>query len=161
MNIMNGLLRGAVIAIAALCTTAVFAQAVTPAPAAPKEGKPIVLGDAVRSADRSTPTPNYQRLAAGLFGRQIVQTMSSGGDYSVQIWSLLVGPRVTTGAANLRGAAVLTVHSGSVDLIVGEKKTHLEAGDTAAVPEGAALRLINADQSRPAQLRAVVLSGGG
>jgi hypothetical protein len=144
--------------ITATCTwvAAASPQAAEPRPG---EGRPIILGNSVRASDRSTPTPNYTALANGLYARQVVQTASSKGDYTVQVWALLVGPRVTTGDAKLPGAAVLSVNTGRVDLLVGDRKTRLEPGDTASVPEGASLRLVNADETRPAHLRAVVLSG--
>jgi hypothetical protein len=113
----------------------------------------------VRSNDRLTPTPNFSPLASGLYGRQIVTTASAGGDYTVQVWSLLVSPKTTTGAANLPGAPVLIVQTGSVELLVGNRRTRLDSGTVATLPEGEPLRFINTDQSRPAHLRAVVLVG--
>lgn len=124
----------------------------------PTASRPIALS-AVRASDRSTPTPNFAPLASGLYGKQIVQTASTRGDYTVQIWALLVSPNTTTGEAKLPGAPVLTVQSGSVELLVGDSKTRLDPGAVATLPEGAPLRLINLDQSRPAHLRAVVLVG--
>ena len=142
----------------AVCTwvAAALPQAVAPGPG---EGKPIILGNSVRSSDRSTPTPNYAALANGLYARQIVQTASSKGDFTIQVWALLVGPRLTTGNARLPGAAVLSLNSGRVELVIGDRRRRLEPGDTASVPEGASLRFVNADEARPAHLRAVVLSG--
>ena len=150
------LLLGGTILICALSSTPVLAQAAAQKPA---EGKPLVFGDGVRARDRLTPTPQYAALARGLYARQIVQAASDRGDYTVQVWSLLVSPRVTTGEAKLPGAAVITLHAGRVELIAGDQKTRLEPGATASVPEGASLRFVNSDESRPAQLRAVVLSG--
>ena len=75
-----------------------------------------------------------------------------------RFWSLLVSPRANTADATLPGAAVVTLYAGRVQLITGEKRTRLQPGATAAVPKGASLRFVN-DDKRPAQLRAVVLSG--
>ncbi len=124
----------------------------------PEAGKPIVF-EGVRARDRLAPTPQYAALAPGLYARQIVQTASARGDYTVEIWSLLVSPRGSTGEVRLPGAAVVILYAGRVELITGDKKTRLEPGATASVPEGASLRFVNSDDSRPAQLRAVVLSG--
>ena len=127
----------------------------TPAPA-----HPIELGtSAVRAADRTTATPNFSRMANGLYGKQIVQTASAKGDYTIQVWALLVSPHATTGDAQLPGAAVLIVQTGTVELIQSGNKTRLNAGEVAAVAEDSPWRLINTDQTRPAHLRAVVLSG--
>jgi hypothetical protein len=126
----------------------------TPAPT-----HPIVLTSGVRAADRTTATPNFSRMAAGLYGKQIVQSSSAKGDYTIQVWALLVSPHATTGDAQLPGAAVLIVQTGTVELIQGGNKTRLSAGAVAAVAEDSPLRLVNTDQTRPAHLRAVVLSG--
>ena len=150
------LVRALLMTAMCIWVSAAAPQAVEPGA---DKGKPIILGNSVRASDRTAPTPKYSRLANGLYGRQTVQTTSAKGDYTVQIWALLVSPRVTTGEAKLPGAAVLSVDAGRVDLIVGERKTRLEPGATASVPEGAALRLVNVDETRPAHLRAVVLTG--
>jgi hypothetical protein len=125
----------------------------------PAAGKPITFGDGVRARDPLSPTPKYELLAPGLYVRQIVQAASARGDYNVQVWSLLVSPRADTGEAKLTGAAVVTLNAGSVELITGGQRTRLEPGATATVPDGASLRFVNSDGKRPAQLRAVVLSG--
>jgi hypothetical protein len=122
-------------------------------------GKPISFGDGVRAADRLSPTPQYSLLANGLYARQIVLAASARGDYTVQVWSLLVSPHTNTAEAKLPGAVVLTLYAGNVELVTGDQKTRLEPGATAVVPEGTALRFVNGDDKRPAQLRAVVLSG--
>lgn len=119
----------------------------------------MVFGEGVRARDRLAQTPQYAALAPGLYARPIVQTASARGDYTVEVWSLLVSPRSTTGEARLPGAAVVTVRAGRVELITGDQKTRLEPGATASVPEGASLRFVNGDAKRPAHLRAVVLSG--
>jgi hypothetical protein len=144
------------ILICALSSPCALAQA---AAQKPPEGKPIVFGDGVRQRDRLTPTPQYAPLATGLYARQIVQAASDRGDYTVQVWSLLVSPRTTTGEAKLPGATVITLRAGRVELISGDQKTRLEPGTTASVPEGASLRFVNGDDARPAHLRAIVLSG--
>jgi hypothetical protein len=133
--------------------------AAQPADQSPAAGKPITFGDGVRARDRLSPTPQYAQLVPGLYTRQIVQAASVRGDYTVQVWSLLVGPRANTAEAKLPGAAVVTLHAGRVELITGEQKTLLEPGATATVPEGASVRFVNSDQKRPANLRAVVLFG--
>lgn len=156
MTATSRLVRALLITAACTWVAAASPQAAEPRPG---EGKPIILGNSVRASDHSTPTPKYAALATGLYARQIVQTASGKGDYTVQIWALLVGPHVTTGDAKLPGAAVLSINAGHVELVVGDRKTRLEPGDTATVPEGASLRLVNADETHPAHLRAVVLSG--
>jgi quercetin dioxygenase-like cupin family protein len=136
--------------------TLVVAQPVNQRPPA---GKPVTFGEGVRARDPLSPTPQYTLLAPGLYTRQIVQAASARGDYTVQVWSLLVSPRANTAEAKLPGAAVVTLYAGRVELITGEQKTRLEPGASATVPEGASLRFVNTDEKRPAQLRAVVLSG--
>lgn len=142
------------IATPALWAAGALSQAVErePTPA------PITLTK-LRSDDRLVPTPDFSPLASGLYGRQIVTTAAAGGDYTVQIWSLLVSPKTTTGAASFPGAPVLIVQTGSVELLAGDRRTRLEPGAVTALPEGEPLRFINPDQSRPAHLRAVVLVG--
>ncbi len=115
----------------------------------------------IRARNRLAPTPQFTALVPGLYARRILQTASVRGDYTVQIWALLVSPHVDTGEARLPGAVVLSVRTGSVELISGETKTTLKAGATAAVPENASVRFVNSDTTRPAQLRAIVLSGTG
>jgi len=154
-NTTRLLLAGAIL-VSAMSMTAASAQT---AERKPEVGKPVVFGDGVRARDPLAPTPQYAALAPGLYGRQIVQAASDRGDYTVQVWSLIVSPRASTGEAKLPGAAVVILYAGRVELITGEQKTRLEPGATAAVPEGASLRFVNSDASRPAQLRAVALSG--
>jgi hypothetical protein len=125
----------------------------------PITAHPIELTSAVRAADRTTPTPNFSRMAAGLYGKQIVQTASSQGDYTIQVLALLVSPHADTGDVKLPGASVLTVQSGIVELIQGGNKTRLNPGAVATVAEDLPLRLVNTDENRPAHLRAVVLAG--
>ena len=121
-------------------------------------GKPVSFGDAVRSADLLAPTPQYAALTTGLYARQIVAAAAPHDDYSVQVWSLLVAPKTTTGKAKLPGAAVLGLRSGSVEILTGGSKTRLKPGGTAAVAEGASLRIVNSQDSQAAQLRAIVLT---
>jgi hypothetical protein len=126
----------------------------------PAPTHPIMLtSTAVRAADRATATPNFSRMADGLYGKQIVQTASAKDDYTIQVWALLVSPHATTGDAQLPGAAVLIVQTGTVELIQGGNKTRLSPGAVATVAEDSPLRLVNTDETRPAHLRAVVLSG--
>jgi hypothetical protein len=139
--------------------TVSFALAQTAGRKAAIEAKPATFGESIRSRDRLAPTPQYSALAPELFARKIVETASPHGDYGVEVWSLLVGPHASTGEAKLSGAAVLLLQTGHVELIIGDRKRRLEPGSTATVPEGATLRFVNADDSRPAHLRAVVLSG--
>jgi len=142
--------------IASLVTIAsVMGQQVQQQPA----GKPITFGDGVRARDRLTATPQYELLVPGLYGRQIVQAASARGDYTVQVWSLLVSPGASTSDAKLPGAVVVILYAGRIELITGKQTTRLQPGATAAVPEGASFRVVNDDGERPAQLRAIVLSG--
>lgn len=150
------LLLAAASLISAMSMTAASAQT---AERRPEAGKAIVFGDGIRARDRMATTPQYAALAPGLYARPIVQTASARGDYTVEVWSLIVSPHATTGEAKLPGAAVVTLRAGRVELISGDQKTRLEPGWTASVPEGASLRFVNGDASRPAHLRAVVLSG--
>jgi len=125
---------------------------------APSQGRPITFRDNGQQVDRLAPTPPYAALASGLYGRQIVQAPSQDGGYTVQVWSLLVSPKSTTGEAKLAGAAVLMLIAGRVQVTAGEQRSELVPGATVPVREGAGLRIVNAD-SRPAQLRAVVVTG--
>lgn len=125
----------------------------------PVRAHPIELTSSVRAADRTTPTPNFSRMAASLYGKQIVQTASSKGDYTIQVLALLVSPHAATGDVKLPGASVLMVQSGIVELIQGDNKMRLNPGAVATVAEDLPLRLVNTDESRPAHLRAVVLGG--
>jgi hypothetical protein len=155
-SVSRALLSGAIL-ISAISTTAASAQTIQPKP--DQDGKPIVFSDGARARDRLAPTPQFAPLAPGLYARQIVQATSARGDYTTQVWTLLIAPHTNTGEATLPGAAVLMLTTGSVELITGDKKLRLEPGTTAAVPEGASMRFVNTDDSRPAQLRAVVLQG--
>lgn len=121
--------------------------------------RPMIFGDGIRAREPLAQSPQYAVLVPGLYTRQILQAPSAKGDYTVAIWALLVAPKASTADAKLPGATVLSLTAGSVELVMGERKIRLEAGATAAVPEGAALRFINSDESRPAHLRAVVLTG--
>jgi uncharacterized cupin superfamily protein len=53
---------------------------------------------------------------------------------------------------------MLSLTSGRIEFIAGDLRGKLQPGDTAAVPEGASVRFINADGERPAILRAVIVS---
>jgi hypothetical protein len=125
----------------------------------PREGNPITFGEGIRTPDRLQPTPQYAALAPGLYARTVVRAASTHGDYTVEVWSLLVAPHASTGEARLPGAAVLSLRAGRVEVTAGELKVRLDAGATASIPEGVALRFLNLDDNRPAHLRAVVLSG--
>jgi len=144
------------VVVFAMLVTAALAQAPE---RKPDVGKPLTFGDSVRARDRLATTPQYVALATGLYARQIVQTSSDRGDYTVQVWSLIVSPRASTGETTLPGAAVVILYAGSVELVAGDRRTRLEPGATTAVPEGTSLRFVNGDKSRPAQLRAIVLTG--
>jgi hypothetical protein len=123
------------------------------------DSKPMMFGVGIRARDRRVSTPPYAALIPGVYAREILQTASAHGDYMVRVWAMLVSPHVTTGETKLPGAAVLAVNAGRVELIMGDQKIQLEPGATAAVPEGASLRFVNSDENRPAQLRAVLISG--
>lgn len=125
----------------------------------PAAGKPMTFGEGVRARDRLSPTPQFAPLAPGLYARQIVQAVSGSGDYTVEVWSLLVRPKASTVDVTLSGAAVVTLFAGRVELITGDQRTRLEPGGTATVPQGASVRFVNGDEARPAQLRAVVIVG--
>jgi hypothetical protein len=138
----------------------VFAQTTrtTPAPVAPKPA-PVTFDKGVRAADPRAPTPQFAAIATGLFARPIVDTKSVKGDYAIRVWSLSVAPKTSTAATTLPGAAMLSLTAGSVEYIAGEVRGKLAPGDTAAIPEGSALRFINNDAQKPAVLRAVIVSG--
>jgi hypothetical protein len=125
----------------------------------PVPRKPISFAGGIRARDRLSPTPQYALLTAGLYARQIVQASSVHDDYKVQIWSLLVSPHANTADVKLPGAAVVTVYVGRVEVVTGDRKTSLDPGATTTIPEGSAVRFVNADDKHPAQLRAVVLVG--
>jgi uncharacterized cupin superfamily protein len=58
----------------------------------------------------------------------------------------------------LPGAAMLSLTAGTLEYVAGDQRGKLQAGDTAAIPEGASLRFINSDGTRAAVLRAVIVS---
>ena len=161
MTITTRVLSGAAILVLAMSITTAFAQKIEGKieQKSDGDGKPVIFGKGVRARDPVAPTPQYAALASGLYARQIVQAASTRGDYAMQVWSLLVSPKATTGETKLPGAAVLSLRSGSVEVITAGGKTRLEPGGTAAVPEGSSLHFVNSDDSRPAQLRAVVVIG--
>lgn len=103
--------------------------------------------------------PSYTLLAAGLYGRKVVDEPSADGEYSVQVWGLIVSPGTATEGAKLPGAAVVMLRTGRVVMIAGGKEAELAPGDTALAPEGSEVRFVNPDEARPAHLRAVVLPG--
>ncbi len=138
----------------------VFAQTVVnkPVQAVPKTA-PATFSKGVRAVDSRTPTPPFAAIASGLYARPIVDTQSPKGDYAIRVWSLSVGPKTTTAETTLPGAAMLSLTVGNVEFVAGDLRGKLQPGDTAAIPEGVPLRLINADAERPAVLRAVIVSG--
>jgi hypothetical protein len=145
-----------------LCSWFMVAQPGYAQTSAPKvtDDKPLTFSrGGVRADNPRQPTPRYVEFASGLYTQRVLQAASPKGDYTVQVWSLVVSPGVTTAEAKLPGAAVLNVRAGSVVLLINDRTLHLESGATAAVPEGESLRFTNEDSSRPARLRAVVLSG--
>ena len=119
----------------------------------------VTFPKGVRSADPRTATPQFAPLATGLYARTIVDTQSAKGDYAIRVMSLLIAPKMTTGKATLLGAAMLSLTSGSIEYIAGDQRGKLQPGDTAAIQEGVPVRFVNADPTRPAILRAVVVSG--
>ena len=125
----------------------------------PVPRKPISFANGIRSRDRLSPTPQYAPLTAGLYARQIVQASSLHDDYKVQVWSLLVSPHANTTDVRLPGAALVTVYVGRVEVVTGDRKASLDPGATTTIPEGSAVRFVNADDKHSAQLRAVVLVG--
>lgn len=150
----KALLIGAAVVLGALPVLSAQAQAVQ----AGSEGRPITFRDNGQQVDRLSATPPYVALATGLYGRQIVQAPSQDKDYTVQVWSLLVSPKTTTGEVKLPGAAVVMLIAGRVEFATGSQRGELVAGATTAIPEGSSLRIVNADV-RPAQMRAVVVAG--
>lgn len=136
------------------------AQPVAPPaqPAAPA-AKPFSFGPGARAADRLAPTPDFAPLTQGLFARQIAEALSADGAYTVQVWSLLVSPKASTGEAKLAGAAVLMLNAGRVDVISADKRVSLTPGGTTSIAEGASVRFVNNNPSQPAHLRAVVIIG--
>jgi len=142
------------LAVTAGAASVVLAQVVekNPPPA------PITFPKGVRSADPRAGTPPFAAIASGLYARTIVDTQSAKGDLKIQVWSLSVSPKSTTGDVTLPGAALLSLTAGAVEYAAGDQRGKLQPGDTAAIPEGAALRFVNDDGLRPAILRAVVVS---
>jgi len=118
---------------------------------------PITFSKGVRSFNPRAVTPQFAAIAVGLYARTIVDTQSAKGDYKIRIWSLSVSPNATTGDVTLPGAAMLSLTAGKVEYVAGDQRGKLQPGDTAAIPEGASLRLIN-DDTRAAVLRAVIVS---
>jgi len=125
--------------------------ATSPAPA------PITFPKGVRSSNPLAPTPQFAAIASGLYARTIVDTQSAKGDYKIRVWSLSVSPNATTGDVTLPGAAMLSLTAGTIEYVAGDQHGKLQPGDTAAIPEGASLHLIN-DGARAAVLRAVIVS---
>ena len=111
----------------------------------------------MRSTTPAAGTPGFSAIGSGLYARTIVDTRSAKGDVKIRIWSLSVSPRATTGNVTLPGAAMLSLTTGKVAYVAGDQRGKLEPGDTAGIPEGASLQLIN-DEARPAVLRAVIVS---
>jgi hypothetical protein len=149
---------------AGLMAMALLGAAAASAPkaehAAEMTARTISFGQSIRSPDRMAPTPQFTAVSPGLYTRKILHTASPAGDFTVELWSVLVSPGLTTGETRFPGAAVLSLRTGSVVVLVGEGKTPLKPGATAQVPEGALVRFTNPDEMHPAQLRAVVLAGG-
>jgi hypothetical protein len=152
-----------------IAVMSIFASAV---PAAGQATNPIVLefraenaapmrfDKAVRALEPRVATPAFKPLVPGLLARHIVEASSIEGDYSSDIWSLLVGPATETSEARLPGAALLSLNAGKVDVLVGSEKRSLTPGTSTQVAEGASFKLVNTDKDRPALLRAIVLSAG-
>jgi len=118
---------------------------------------PVTFPKGVRSSTPAAGTPNFAAIAPGLYSRTIVETQSAKGDVKIRIWSLSVSPKATTGNVTLPGAAMLSLTAGKVEYVAGDQRGKLQPGDTAGIPEGASLRLIN-DDTRAAVLRAVIVS---
>jgi hypothetical protein len=119
---------------------------------------PVTFPKGVRSSNPRAATPPFAAIASGLYARTIVDTQSAKGDYKIRIWSLSVSPKATTGDVTLPGAAMLSLAAGTVEYAAGDQRGKLQPGDTAAIPEGASLRFTNSDGTRPAVLRAVIVS---
>lgn len=138
----------------------VFAQATKTTPAQTAQTPaPVTFDRGVRAVDPRAPTPQFSSIATGLLARPIVDTQSAKGDYAIRVWSLSVAPKTNTAAATLPGAAMLSLTAGNVEYIASDVRGKLAPGQTAAIPEGAALRFINSDEQKPAVLRAVIVSG--
>src|SRR5262249_47099426 len=116
---------------------------------APRQGRPITFPDNGQQVDRLAPTPPYAALASGLYGRQIVQAPSQDGGYTVQVWSLLVSPKSTTGEAKLAGAAVLMLIAGRVQVTAGEQRSELVPGGPAAGRGGGRPPVLHAPSPPP------------
>jgi hypothetical protein len=67
--------------LAALAALAYVAASLSqPVERKPAPTHPIELTSGVRAVDRTTVTPNFSRMTAGLYGKQIVQSASANGD---------------------------------------------------------------------------------
>ena len=150
------------IAVIGMVASAVPAagQATNPPEFSAENTAPMRFDKALRAVQPRAATPAFKPLATGLLARQIVEASSIEGDYSADIWSLLVGPATETSEARLPGAAVLSLNAGKVDVLVGSEKRSLAPGTSTQVAEGTSFKLINMDKDRPALLRAIVLSAG-
>jgi hypothetical protein len=148
------LIRAAITVVAVTICLPALAQAEQ----APGPGRSITFRADGHQVDRLAPTPPYAQLAVGLYGRQILQTPSPDSDYTVQVWSLLVSPKTTTGEARLPGAAVLILLTGRVEIATGVQRVALVPGATAAVAENGVLRIANVGE-QPVQMRAVIVTG--
>jgi hypothetical protein len=150
---------GAILLLLLMTPPHAGAQTAAARPAAEKSGATILLNKGIRAENPLMKTPDYAALTPGLYARPVVEAASPQGDYSVRVWALLLSPGAHTRESGLPGAVVLLLRSGHAVVIVAGKETRLELGDSMLAPEGASLQFINPDPARPAQLRAVLLSG--
>ena len=158
------------IAVMSLCASAVPAAGQATNPVVPEfraeNAAPVQFDKTTRALETTralvprVATPAFKPLVPGLLARRIVEANSVEGDYTSDIWSLLVGPATETSEARLPGAAVLSLSAGKVDVLVGSERRSLAPGTSTQVAEGASFKLVNKDKDRTALLRAIVLSAG-
>jgi hypothetical protein len=120
---------------------------------------PMTYETDVRAMNPRAPTPQFAPLVPGVYAREVLSATSLNGDYIVKILSLLISPKTSSNETGLPGATVLSLNAGRVEVIAGNSRSTLGPGGTLAVKEGAVLRFVNSDGIRPAQLRAIVISG--
>jgi len=110
------------------------------------------------TAPAAVAPPAYRQLVPGLLARSRFTTDATG-NRRVELWDLLVGPGLRSGAAMLPGAAVLEVRGGTGRIVIAGKEQDLRSGTTLTVPEQASFQLVNTRTDLGLSIRATVIAG--
>ena len=97
------------------------------------------------------PESPFTQNTAGLLSRK-AYAASSGAGYRIEVHDLLVGPRRSSAALTLAGAAVLEVRSGSAVVTEPSGKREVRAGSTFSLAERQAFQVVN-PSDRPVTIR--------